>query len=329
VVRSDGKVLPTENAWTTYRMHYPEDEDPYADISLHLFDNGGTGIYTLYYAAAEDLPPVITDFQIADVMDISENALPLAVTFVDNIGIDANSLDSDDILISGPAGQNPTVEFVQILSQNGGAMTVQYQILPPGGLWEGSDNGLYSVQLAQNQVADSIGQFTPNSTLGGFLVAIPQCVDVEVISCNLVNQARVSRTEFDMTYTLSLKNHCNKPIRNLRVIPQEIPANLQLLSHDIRFCYIAPNAQTVSQGTFTVRMDYANPPDTLTQFQWRLIPYGPADVTMDGLVDIADLAQFAAAWLGSQSCYDWAPQPNGDGNVDMQDFTVIAEYWLQ
>jgi hypothetical protein len=329
VVRSDGKTLPQENAWTTYRMQYPEEGDPYAEIYLHLFDNSGTGIYTLYYEAAEDLPPAVTDFEIADVMNISETPLPLTVTFTDNIAVDANSLDGLDILVSGPTGQSLTAEFVQILSQNGGSMTVQYQILPPGGLWEGSDNGLYSIQLAANQVADLAGQFTPDSTLGGFLVSIPECVNVEVISCTLTKQLRVSRTEFDMTYTLTLKNQCSKPIRNLRVIPQEIPANLQLMSHDISFCYIAPNAQASSQGTFTVRMDYANPPDNQAQFQWRLIPYGPADVTMDGAVNIADLAQFAAAWLGSDNCYDWAPQPNGNGRVDLNDFTAIAENWMQ
>lgn len=270
----------------------------------------------------------MTDFEISDVTDISENPLLLTVTFADNIGIDSNSLDDQDILVSGPAGESLAVEFVQILSQNGGVMKVQYQILPPAGLWEGSKNGLYSVKLAVNQVADSAGQFTPDLTLGGFLVSIPECVNVEVLSCNLTQQVRVSRTEFDMTYTLTLKNHCNKPIRNLRVIPREIPAHLQLRSHNISYCYIAPNAQAVSQGTFTLRMDYANPPDPLDNFQWQLIPYGPADWTMDGIVDITDLAEFADAWLGDEKCFDWAPELNGDGNVDLKDFIVISEHWL-
>jgi hypothetical protein len=329
VVRSDGKTLPQENAWTTYRMQYPEEGDPYAEIYLHLFDNSGTEIYTLYYQAVQDLPPAVTDFEVADAMDLSEAPLPLTVTFSDNTGVDPNSPDDMDIQVSGPGGQALTVQFVQILSQNGGKMTVQYQILPPGGLWEGSDNGLYSVTLVENQVADLAGHSAQACTLGGFLVSIPECVNTHVISCDLVSQKRISRTQFEMTYTVTLKNNCNKPIRNLRVIPKTLPAKLQLISHDISFCYIAPNAQAVSQDTFVVRMDYADPPDTLTQFQWRLIPYGPADVTMDGLVDIADLAEFAAAWLGTESCFDWTPEPNGDGNVDLKDFTIMAEHWLQ
>lgn len=328
VVRSDGKVLPTENAWTTYRMNYPEEGDPYAEIGLHLFDHDGTGIYTLYFKPAADLPPTVIDFEVADVMAITNMPLNVTVTYVDNEELDLDSLNGQDIQVMGPGGHLLLVEFVQVESQQGAKIEAQYQIIPPEGLWEGSDNGLYSVSLIEGQVGDTAGNFAPATTLGGFLVAIDRCVNVEVISRDLIEQRRVSRTVFEMTYTVKVQSYCNKAIRNLRVIPQETPSNLQLVSHDIRFCFIAPNGQATSPGTFTVRVDYQDTPDLQGQFVWQMIPYELADVNMDGGVDLADLAEFAGAWLQNDPCYDWAPEPNGDGLVNLVDFNLLGEQWL-
>jgi hypothetical protein len=57
-------------------------------------------------------------------------------------------------------------------------------------------------------------------------------------------------------------------------------------------------------------------------WQWQL--FGAADATMDGVIDLSDLAAFAAAWLTDDPCYDWS---DGDGRVDLQDFGSLAEHW--
>ena len=329
VVRSDGKVLPVENAWTTYKMNYPEEEAPFAEIKLHLFDHDGTGLYTLFYEAVADLPPTVSDVAVSNLYQLSETPLPVSVTFAETIGINPDSLGDDNLKIMGPNGQALAVQFVQVVSQEGGKTTVLYHILPPEGLWEGSLNGLYNVLLAADQVADTAGQFAASGTIGGFLVSIPECVSITVIRCDLVEQRRITRTIFERTYTATVQNRCTMPVWNLRVIPQTLPAGLELVSHDLRFCRIAVNAETVSQGTFTVRIDYDNPPDPQGEFKWRLLPYQPADVTMDGAVDLADLTLFAESWLSDDPCYDWAPAPDGDGGVDLNDFNILSEEWLK
>jgi hypothetical protein len=54
----------------------------------------------------------------------------------------------------------------------------------------------------------------------------------------------------------------------------------------------------------------------------------------DGVVDLLDLATFAAAWLTNSESFNWnpradmAPQSRLDGRVDFLDLAVFAEYWL-
>lgn len=54
----------------------------------------------------------------------------------------------------------------------------------------------------------------------------------------------------------------------------------------------------------------------------------------DGVVDLFDLAAFAAVWLTNSESFNWnpradmAPQTRPDGRIDILDLTVFAEYWL-
>ena len=54
----------------------------------------------------------------------------------------------------------------------------------------------------------------------------------------------------------------------------------------------------------------------------------------DGVVDLFDLAAFAAVWLTNSESFNWnpradmAPQGRPDGRVDILDLAVFIEYWL-
>ena len=59
-------------------------------------------------------------------------------------------------------------------------------------------------------------------------------------------------------------------------------------------------------------------------------PKAPGDINSSGAVDEVDLGFMASQWLqtpGSPSA-DICPPPSGDGAVDMLDFTVLANGWL-
>jgi len=47
-------------------------------------------------------------------------------------------------------------------------------------------------------------------------------------------------------------------------------------------------------------------------------------------IDLNDVADFAGQWLQFGAyCADIAPSPGGDGAVDMLDFAVLADNWLE
>ena len=64
---------------------------------------------------------------------------------------------------------------------------------------------------------------------------------------------------------------------------------------------------------------------TVDFLDWPGFAHGWGTVT-----NAADLANFAQQWLADGACQaDIAPLPAGDGRVDILDFALFAEYWLQ
>lgn len=326
VIRSDGRILPVENAWTTYKMNYPEDQPSYAENFLHIFDHDAAAFYTLIFEIP-DLPPTVSAIEVANLSAVSYLPLELTISYQDEIGMDETTFDDSDITVMDPQGQPLTVQFLQTVAQQGGQMDVLYHIFPPAGLWEAGANGLYSISLAQGQVADVSGQFADSVMLGGFSVSIPHCVQLDVTRCELREQRRLSKTVFEYSYAAIVRNRCSVPVRNARLIPQSVPANLTLTAHDLKFCYIPSGGEAESIGTFTVRIDYDDLPAPLETIAWQWVLYDDSDLTMDGIVNLADVAAFAVAWLTDDPCYDWMPPPEGDGRVNLSDFSVLAEQW--
>ena len=62
---------------------------------------------------------------------------------------------------------------------------------------------------------------------------------------------------------------------------------------------------------------------------YQYTPYS-SDITADQQVDIADLAIMAGQWLDTPGLFsaDIAPEPNGDGIVNLLDFALLSEQWL-
>jgi hypothetical protein len=96
-----------------------------------------------------------------------------SVTFTDTTAVRLSSLDSTDLLVTGPNSYSNLVEFVGAdLPMDGSPMTGSYSIPAPGGAWEDTDNGTYTVSLLAGAVEDTLNNATPQATLGTFNVAI-------------------------------------------------------------------------------------------------------------------------------------------------------------
>jgi hypothetical protein len=67
-------------------------------------------------------------------------------------------------------------------------------------------------------------------------------------------------------------------------------------------------------------------PGTWDNWQAPIIPV--VDFNGDGIVDMKDFSKLAQYWGENESSVDIGPMPWGDGRVDIQDVAVLAEHWL-
>lgn len=96
-----------------------------------------------------------------------------SVVYSDNVAINAASLDSNDIVVTGPHGYSSAATLTSVDSRSGGSpRSASYHIPAPGGLWDAGDNGAYTVTLQGGHVLDTAGNAAAQATLGTIAVNI-------------------------------------------------------------------------------------------------------------------------------------------------------------
>ena len=173
-------ILPATDSTTntvTYRFTPPggawdsADNGAYA-ISLGavpVTDISGNAVATLSgptMFAVNVTAPTATVTMAPDVTDAGMTTYDVVVRYASSGAIDVASIGANNLRIDGPAGALGFDRIVSI-TPGAGAMinTVTYRFTLPGGEWDFSDNGAYSVSLGPNPVADSLG--IPVEVLGG------------------------------------------------------------------------------------------------------------------------------------------------------------------
>jgi hypothetical protein len=120
-----------------------------------------------------DTDPPVPTLSVADLTLSGSPSHSCSVTYTDTTAVRLSSLDSTDLLVTGPNGYSNLVEFIGAdLPMDGSPMTGSYSISAPGGSWEDTDNGTYTVTLMEAAVEDTLNNSTPQTTLGTFNVAI-------------------------------------------------------------------------------------------------------------------------------------------------------------
>ena len=125
------------------------------------------------------------------------------VHYSDNVAVDASSVGTGDIVVIGPNGFSQTMSMVSTGLINGTFVRPFYRITPPGGSWDISDNGTYTVALQANQVKDTSNNFALAATVGTFTVNIADTVPpTSILSTapNISTAGGIDQT-FTVTYT--------------------------------------------------------------------------------------------------------------------------------
>ena len=82
----------------------------------------------------------------------------ITVVYSDNIAVDASTIDTGDITVAGPGGSVLSVTAVSFTpSVNSQTITAHYTLAAPGGSWDASDNGTYTINVNPGAILDTSG----------------------------------------------------------------------------------------------------------------------------------------------------------------------------
>ena len=103
--------------------------------------------------------------------------LELQVRYSDDTAISTSSIDSNDVLVTGPDGYSqPAVLVDKTSDSDTNPIEATYRITPPGGTWDAADNGMYTISMRVNQISDTGDppQYVASGLLGTFNVDLAQ-----------------------------------------------------------------------------------------------------------------------------------------------------------
>jgi hypothetical protein len=96
------------------------------------------------------------------------------VVYTDSQGLDILSVGTGDLLVSGPNGFTQAPPLVGVVAGQAGSWLATYRVAAPGGAWDATDNGSYSVVMQEGQVRDLAGNSAAAGALTSFRVAVPE-----------------------------------------------------------------------------------------------------------------------------------------------------------
>jgi hypothetical protein len=87
--------------------------------------------------------------------------------------VKASSLDSADLLVTGPNSFNQLATLVNLYpAADGSNLIAFYKFAPPGDRWDPNEAGTYSIHLQPNQVRDINGNAILAGSLGTFQIKV-------------------------------------------------------------------------------------------------------------------------------------------------------------
>ncbi len=158
--------------------------DQIYDIKLEYYENTGGAASRLSWSSASQVKEVIPQSQLygPNLALPTANLIPLTnsvingstnyrftVIYSDSIGLKQDTIDNQDILVSGPNNFKQLAQLVSVSSeQDGKTLKATYNITAPGGVWNSNVSGYFDITLQGNQVSDTDNNFIDSYLLGTF-----------------------------------------------------------------------------------------------------------------------------------------------------------------
>src|SRR6266850_2270790 len=166
------KFIAPTLGWTLNEAHAINDPGLIAGSGTF---NGHTRAFLLTPRSGPDTNPPVVIASLSTNFIGATTFSPLYLTLMawDDIRVEAKTLTSGSVRVSGPNGFSALASLnSRTPSTNAIQNSATFQINPPGGNWDGADNGAYTVSLEPNSARDIAGNFVPAQTLATFTVAI-------------------------------------------------------------------------------------------------------------------------------------------------------------
>jgi len=122
----------------------------------------------------DGVPPTVTMGTAPDVtLGSVLTDYTFTIVFSDNQGMLPTTMDNDDILVTGPNGFSQLAQFVSLDNTTAGSPRIAtYRITPPGGTWDPTDDGVYTITMVAGQVTDAQGNPVTGGVIGTFTVRV-------------------------------------------------------------------------------------------------------------------------------------------------------------
>ncbi len=128
---------------------------------------------TVTISSKETAPPSASLSSNPGVSAPSTQPYRFTSVFNDNVAINASSVVTGNIRVTGPNEYSQLATLVsRKTSADGKSVTAVYSIPAPGGSWDASDNGVYTILILPNQIKDTAGNALVAGGLGTFAVAV-------------------------------------------------------------------------------------------------------------------------------------------------------------
>jgi len=107
-----------------------------------------------------------------DITAAGATAQTITVSYADLLGVNAGSINTSNISVSGPHGAL-AVTSATAGSGSGTTLTATYTVAAPHGTWSAADDGSYTISLKANSVTDA-ADLPAAGASGSFNVRVPQ-----------------------------------------------------------------------------------------------------------------------------------------------------------
>ena len=131
----------------------------------------GGGLYRTQIGG--DTIEPIAHVSLSNIAQPGDSFYTFQVTYTDDAGIDLSTLDNQDLWVTGDNGFSGHAVFNSVTAMSNGTTAIAtYTLDAPGGTWDVSDNGTYTLSLVSQQIQDINNNGVMGGTLDSFTVDI-------------------------------------------------------------------------------------------------------------------------------------------------------------